>query len=396
MKIQKLSMTVLLSTLGLFVVGCSSSAQQLPVMSVLNPEEEGVVDGSTATEIIASGDNNPMKDNSNKQKEEAEKKAKEEEKKKQEEAKNQQDSTPKCVSGKGYYKVGDAYQQDGIWYYPNEDYSYVEEGMASWYGPGFHDKLTSNGEVFDTMTLTAAHRTLPMPSIVRVTNLENGISIVVKVNDRGPFARDRIIDLSQHAAELLKMKDKGSALVRVEVLEEASKKVKEMALNCQPTDFKNPQIEVRNVDKPEPTPTPAPVQEPEKKQEIKEPKPILSKGDEPADNSNAVKLNEQKAKELPEMSDVLNDEYPFYVQAGAFVSETGAQKVRDQLRSNGVNAHVVKRTTGGETWYKVRVGSFKTKDDAKKVQERVNSVIEDSDSRVIEKQEDDTNMYKWS
>ncbi len=396
MKIQKLSMTVLLSTLGLFVVGCSSSAQQLPVMSVLNPEEEGVVDGSTATEIIASGDNNPMKDNSNKQKEEAEKKAKEEEKKKQEEAKNQQDSTPKCVSGKGYYKVGDAYQQDGIWYYPNEDYSYVEEGMASWYGPGFHDKLTSNGEVFDTMTLTAAHRTLPMPSIVRVTNLENGISIVVKVNDRGPFARDRIIDLSQHAAELLKMKDKGSALVRVEVLEEASKKVKEMALNCQPTDFKNPQIEVRNVDKPEPTPTSAPVQESEKKQEIKEPKPILSKGDEPADNSNAVKLNEQKAKELPEMSDVLNYEYPFYVQAGAFVSETGAQKVRDQLRSNGVNAHVVKRTTGGETWYKVRVGSFKTKDDAKKVQERVNSVIEDSDSRVIEKQEDDTNMYKWS
>ena len=107
-------------------------------------------------------------------------------------------------------------------------------------------------------------------------------------------------------------------------------------------------------------------------------------------------MNEQKEKELPELSDVLNDEYPVFVQAGAFVSETGAQKVRDQLRSNGVNAHVVKRTTGGETWYKVRVGSFKTKDDAKKVQERVNSVIEDSDSRVIEKQEDDTNMYKWS
>ncbi|MEM7169442.1 MAG: septal ring lytic transglycosylase RlpA family protein [Pseudomonadota bacterium] len=118
----------------------------------------------------------------------------------------------------GYYKVGKPYQIDGKWYYPKENFSYRESGIASWYGPGFHGKITANGELYDQHDLTAAHRTLPMPSVVRVTNLENGRSIVVRVNDRGPFAKNRIIDLSKRGAELLDFHQAGTAKVLVEIL----------------------------------------------------------------------------------------------------------------------------------------------------------------------------------
>ncbi|MBO6783539.1 MAG: septal ring lytic transglycosylase RlpA family protein, partial [Alphaproteobacteria bacterium] len=105
--------------------------------------------------------------------------------------------------GTGRYKIGDPYQIKGVWYYPAEDYQYSETGIASWYGPNFHGKKTANGETYNQNDLTAAHRTLPMPSAVRVTNLENGRSLVVRINDRGPFARGRIIDMSRRGAQLL-------------------------------------------------------------------------------------------------------------------------------------------------------------------------------------------------
>ena len=96
----------------------------------------------------------------------------------------------------------------------------TEEGIASWYGPGFHGNLTANGEVFDTRTLTAAHQTLPFDTLVRVTNLENGRSVVVRINDRGPFVGGRIIDLSEVAAERIDMIGSGTAQVRLELLSE--------------------------------------------------------------------------------------------------------------------------------------------------------------------------------
>ena len=126
------------------------------------------------------------------------------------------------TGSKGRYKVGNAYQIKGVWYYPKEEWDYAETGIASWYGPGFHGKSTANGEVFDENALTAAHRTLPMPSIVRVTNLDNGRSIVVRVNDRGPFAHGRIIDMSRRSAQLLGFMNKGTAKVRVELMESES------------------------------------------------------------------------------------------------------------------------------------------------------------------------------
>src|SRR5690242_12256883 len=118
----------------------------------------------------------------------------------------------------GIYKVGQPYQIDGTWYYPAEDFNYDETGIASWYGEAFHAKVTANGEVFDLNALTAAHKTLPMPCIVQVTNLENGRSIELRVNDRGPFVRGRIIDVSRRAAQLLGFEGQGTTKVRVQVL----------------------------------------------------------------------------------------------------------------------------------------------------------------------------------
>ena len=118
----------------------------------------------------------------------------------------------------GIYKIGTPYQIMGSWYYPRENPNYDEVGIASWYGPKFHGRRTANGEIFDMNLLTAAHPTLPMPVRARVTNLENGKSIIVRINDRGPFAKDREIDLSRKAAEVLGFRDKGTTSVRVQYL----------------------------------------------------------------------------------------------------------------------------------------------------------------------------------
>jgi rare lipoprotein A len=118
----------------------------------------------------------------------------------------------------GVYKIGQPYQVDNVWYYPREQPDYDETGIASWYGPDFCGKRTANGEIYDCNGISAAHRTLPMPVNVRVTNLENGKSLVVRVNDRGPYARGRIIDLSKRAAELLDVVQTGTARVRVTYL----------------------------------------------------------------------------------------------------------------------------------------------------------------------------------
>lgn len=129
-------------------------------------------------------------------------------------------STPQSSAplkqGGGIYKVGNPYQVNGIWYYPAENEKYDSTGIASWYGPQFHGKQTANGELFDENALTAAHPTLPMPVLARVTNLENGKSIIVRINDRGPFAAGREIDMSKKAAEMLGFMQKGTAKVRVQ------------------------------------------------------------------------------------------------------------------------------------------------------------------------------------
>lgn len=114
-----------------------------------------------------------------------------------------------------HYKIGKPYQINGRWYHPRHDPDYDKVGVASWYGDPFHGRLTANGEIFDMNQMTAAHTTLPLPSLAEVQNLENGRTIIVRVNDRGPFADDRIIDLSREAARRLGFERKGLARVRV-------------------------------------------------------------------------------------------------------------------------------------------------------------------------------------
>ncbi|MBI5129685.1 MAG: septal ring lytic transglycosylase RlpA family protein [Rhodopseudomonas palustris] len=118
--------------------------------------------------------------------------------------------------GGGTYRVGKPYTVAGRMYVPEENANYRAEGMASWYGDDFHGRLTANGEVFDMASLSAAHPTLPIPSYARVTNLSNGRSLVVRVNDRGPYHGNRLIDVSNRAADLLDFKKNGVARVRVE------------------------------------------------------------------------------------------------------------------------------------------------------------------------------------
>jgi rare lipoprotein A len=118
--------------------------------------------------------------------------------------------------GGGTYRVGRPYTVAGRVYVPEEDVNYREEGLASWYGDDFHGRLTANGEVFDMDSLSAAHPTLPMPCYARVTNLSNGKSVIVRVNDRGPYHGNRLIDVSHKTAELLDFKGNGVARVRVE------------------------------------------------------------------------------------------------------------------------------------------------------------------------------------
>jgi rare lipoprotein A len=120
------------------------------------------------------------------------------------------------AKGGGSFKIGRPYELNGRTYVPAEDPNYRTEGIASWYGPDFHGKPTANGETFDMNGISAAHPTLPMPSYLRVTNLANGRSIIVRINDRGPYARERVTDLSVGAAKALGFYDQGLARVRIE------------------------------------------------------------------------------------------------------------------------------------------------------------------------------------
>ncbi|HEX3954562.1 MAG TPA: septal ring lytic transglycosylase RlpA family protein [Stellaceae bacterium] len=152
-----------------------------------------------------------------------------------------------CASSSGPHVSGDyaqqrggrikyqiqPYQINGVWYYPKADYNYDETGTASWYGDQFNGRPTSDGEIFNMNDVSAAHKTLPLPSVVEVTNLQNGRAIQLRVNDRGPFVDGRIIDLSRRAAQLLGYETAGTTQVRVRILKDESIQVAEAAMHGQ-------------------------------------------------------------------------------------------------------------------------------------------------------------------
>ena len=175
-----------------------------------------------------------------------------------------------------HYKIGNPYQVGGRWYYPKHDPDYEKVGVASWYGRDFHGRPTANGEIFDMNRMSAAHKTLPLPSIVEVTNLENGRKIKVRVNDRGPFARGRVIDMSRAAARRLGFEQNGLARVRVRYVAPAVLAARAPRPGVQPiavaaappigapgdaaTDAETASVMTAMADSPAPTPTlkPAP------------------------------------------------------------------------------------------------------------------------------------------
>jgi len=236
----------------------------------------------------------------------------------------QQASVPASprVPGRPVYKIGDPYQIEGVWYYPKEEFNYVETGIASWYGADFHGKYTANGDLYNMNDVTAAHRTLQLPAVVRVTNLENGRSLVVRINDRGPFARGRIIDLSKRSAELLGVWAQGTAKVKVETLPEESRVVR-----GQPTDM----FQLASVTQ-QPVATPKP------------PEPQVRVV--PVGTSN------------------------IFIQAGAFASMENAKRVQDALTDLGGTA-ITPVSTTGQRLFRVRLGPVASVEEADIALERV-------------------------
>ncbi len=275
------------------------------------------------------------------------------------------------VEPKVVYKVGKPYQIKGTWYYPAEDYAYDETGIASWYGTKFHGRATANGEVFDMNGLSAAHRTLPMPSFVRVTDLESGRSLNLRVNDRGPFARGRIIDLSRRAAQLLGYEAKGTARVRVQILAHESRSIA-MALQGG-SDGARPDTPITVGRLPKPVvsretlpPPPGGTATPASSSSS-----ASSRAASPPRVDGAPRNSVTVSKLSPgEISVVPVGPSNIFVQAGAYSRFDNANQARARLSSLG-GVKVTSVLIGGRDLYRVRVGPMASVADADLALERV-------------------------
>ena len=241
------------------------------------------------------------------------------------------------------YKIGTPYKINGKWYYPAVDYDYEEIGIASWYGPGFHGKKTANGEIFDQNKVSAAHRTLPMPSIVRVTNLDNGkVLPKVRINDRGPFAGNRIIDLSKKAAQELGFVNTGIAKVKVEILENESR---EYALvNSGNKITKVESAEIKEI----------------KKTEI-------------ANNFDKQKINKRKKKksqneDFEKQNSILSDKQ-LAIQVGAFTDHRNAKSLTQKL--SDFQAYIERTFVNNKYLYRVRIGPIENLNLAENIKKKL-------------------------
>jgi rare lipoprotein A len=256
----------------------------------------------------------------------------------------------------GSFKVGNPYKVQGKTYTPEETYQFSETGIASWYGPGFHGKRTANGERFDKNELTAAHRTLQMPSLVRVTNLENGRALVVRINDRGPFKRSRVIDVSEKAATLLGFKGNGTARVRLDLLADESKAIAMAARSGQNTIGSEVALNERAASAPLTT---------------------ADAGAQPGGGYRPISYKPSPAA-MPDIQGHVKDgnffpdpvvkQFPvrptsLYVQAGSFSDQGNAARLAEKL--HGVApAKIFPATIQGRQFYRVRLGPLPTVDDA--------------------------------
>lgn len=266
----------------------------------------------------------------------------------------------------GSYKVGTPYQINGIWYTPAEDFFYDEIGEASWYGPGFHGRTTANGETFDRRALTAAHPTLQMPTLVRVTNLENGRSLVLRINDRGPFAHSRLIDVSERAAELLGFREAGVATVRVQVLTDESQELASLAGRRERDAI---------ASAPPAAPPAAPV--------AREPAVVVAAPPPVAVPAPVAEPAATPARPTPDPAPQFTGTGRFYVLAGAFTVEQNARRVESALSRYGP-VSIDQATVDGTLFHRVRVGPFANMREANAALGRVLATgIEDA--RVVDR-----------
>jgi rare lipoprotein A len=208
----------------------------------------------------------------------------------------------------------------GVKYYPRDDIAYRQRGYASWYGPKFHGRLTANGERFNQYALTAAHKTLPLGSYVKVTNLENGRALILLINDRGPFVRGRIIDLSKRAAELLGVIKKGTAKVIVERTDRSGRPLVKRA----------PVRQAKATPPPVRSAQPVPVVV----QPIPQPQPL------------------QPTPVLPEIPG------PVIVQVGSFSDFYNARRLQQGLAAVGPTSITQVTSAAGQVLYRVQVGPY--------------------------------------
>ena len=261
--------------------------------------------------------------------------------------------------GKSLYKIGSPYQIEGVWYYPAEDWSYDETGIASWYGEAFHGKDTANGETFNLNAITAAHRTLPLPTIVEVTNLENGRSLQVRVNDRGPYARGRIIDLSRRSAQLLGFESPGTAKVRVRILVSESIQAASLARHNGGDDRA---VATLDTPKPEPLPPVAaqPLAPPPGVRAVPPPLPPALPAPQQAPQLAAVAPPPPPVEQVT-IASVRPSQ--IFIQAGAFSKPDNANRVKSRIDQFGpVNVTGVRNQ--GIDMYRVRLGPIPNVEEA--------------------------------
>jgi rare lipoprotein A len=317
---------------------------------------------------------------------------------------------------RGYYKIGQPYEVDGVTYTPAEDWNYDETGIASWYGADFHGKRTANGELYDMNQVTAAHKTLPMPSLVKVTNLDNGREIIVRVNDRGPYSRGRVIDLSRRGAQLLGFEKIGTAKVRVQIMARESQALADAARQGVLA------VDMAGIDPDQPPPPPAstPSYTRPGATEVAvaqtppalAPAPLTPRASPPPASAPPVKVAQttppdvavvdeksQIQREMPAQKvkgeDIGGRFLPapqlaavhkvrptsIYIQAGAFSVVENAERLRTKL-GQVARTEISPTTVGGREFYRVRIGPIASVDEADQLLGRV-VAIGAGDAKIV-------------
>ncbi len=248
------------------------------------------------------------------------------------------------------YRVEEPYEVKGVWYVPAEQTEYSEKGLASWYMPAGDSALTANGEVYDVNIPSARHKTLPLPSIVKITNLENNKSIIARVNDRGPMVNNRLIDVSQSAAKELEMPVSGTVLVQVDLMPEESAILKQQLVEAG-----------RVYQSAMPVPT---TSADDKLFTIEKPDGVIYNGEQlapvtaPTSVVQPVKT-QQKAKVVTPVMEGPS------VQLGSFANPQNAQRLQGRLMAE-YPVHIDTIQRNGRVLSVVKVGPFADKQQASK------------------------------